>query len=431
MEALLGASDEDVALLDEIVSSVAVIEQTLAGVQAARDGMLALASQVSLRMAENAGGVDASDLTARAVAAELAGVLRVSDRTVQRRMADADWLVSWFPEVWAAQGAGRISAGHTRVILEAGEHLQDARDRAAYAERVLEVAEGESPNRLRPIARGLAEQFQPVPAEERHRNATAKHGVWVRDLSDGNSQFIAVTSSARAHAMLDRLSGMAAARKDLNAREVADARVAGATIIHHTDAVTPAVHQQPATTWAEWEPSAFGPAADRARADAADAAAAAEVCADASAVFVADDRSMGQLRADLLAELVLTGIPAGHDTPDGLLARITAHVEVTVPVFTLMGLDAHDLERALAASGVGVDLPGCSPTRSPAPCSPWTATGPPHACAVYCTPATNAAVSSPAGTRRGTATSITPSRHLPAAPPPPTTSVSSVGATMC
>jgi hypothetical protein len=47
-------------------------------------------------------------------------------------------------------------------------------------------------------------------------------------------------------------------------------------------------------------------------------------------------RTMDQLRADLFADMLLRGTPAGHDTPDGLLAAITARVDVTVPVLTLI-----------------------------------------------------------------------------------------------
>ncbi|MGN8027961.1 hypothetical protein ACTJJZ_17365, partial [Microbacterium sp. 22242] len=52
-----------------------------------------------------------------------------------------------------------------------------------------------------------------------------------------------------------------------------------------------------------------------------------------------DARTIDQLRADLCADTLLTGAPSGHDTTTGLLAAIQARVEVTVPVFTLMGAD--------------------------------------------------------------------------------------------
>lgn len=48
-----------------------------------------------------------------------------------------------------------------------------------------------------------------------------------------------------------------------------------------------------------------------------------------------DPRSIDELRADLLADLLLTGTPTGHDTADGLLGAIRAFVEVTVPATTL------------------------------------------------------------------------------------------------
>src|SRR5690606_32597542 len=132
-------------------------------------------------MAEDAGGADAADLTARSVAAELAAALRVSDRTVQRRMADAELKVERLPGVWAAQGAGRISAGHARVIVDAGLHIDDPDSRAAYAARAVEYAEDESPNRLRPVAERLAQHHQPQSIDERHAKERDTRSVWVKD----------------------------------------------------------------------------------------------------------------------------------------------------------------------------------------------------------------------------------------------------------
>src|SRR5690606_6653855 len=89
MNALMAATDEQMAMLDSLVSSLQSVEQTLAGVLATRDGLLAVAGRLALSMAEEGDGIDASDLTIRTVAAEVGAVLRVSDRTVQRRMSDA------------------------------------------------------------------------------------------------------------------------------------------------------------------------------------------------------------------------------------------------------------------------------------------------------------------------------------------------------
>lgn len=50
-----------------------------------------------------------------------------------------------------------------------------------------------------------------------------------------------------------------------------------------------------------------------------------------------EQRSLDQLRADLLCDLALTGTPTGHEGP-ALLGAIKAEVHVTVPVLTLAGV---------------------------------------------------------------------------------------------
>lgn len=52
-----------------------------------------------------------------------------------------------------------------------------------------------------------------------------------------------------------------------------------------------------------------------------------------------DDRGVDALRADMLAEMLLTAAPGCHNDPEGLLATLTARVEVSVPVLTLIGKD--------------------------------------------------------------------------------------------
>ncbi|WP_309066102.1 DUF222 domain-containing protein, partial [Microbacterium sp.] len=109
MRALWDVSAEQVATLDQLVDLAQGLERSLSTLQAARDGVLALASRWALSVA---GDADEADVSVRAVAAELGAALRVTDRTVQRRMAEASERVERFPLVWQAQGAGRITAGH-------------------------------------------------------------------------------------------------------------------------------------------------------------------------------------------------------------------------------------------------------------------------------------------------------------------------------
>jgi len=171
-------------VLSGLVEMAQSIEASIDGLLAARDGVLALAARVALSQASDA---DDADLQVRSVAAELGAALRVSDRTIQRRMVAAEVKIDRFPAVWAAQGAGRISAGHARVIVDAGERIEDADARAAYAQRMVAFAEGESPNRTRVVAERLAEQCQPRSLQERHADAREQRSAWVKDRPDART----------------------------------------------------------------------------------------------------------------------------------------------------------------------------------------------------------------------------------------------------
>lgn len=322
MNGIAAATKEDMANLSAVVSSLQAVEKTLQGVLAARDGLLALANRLAMSIAEKGAGLDDSDLTLRTVAAELATALRVSDRTVQRRMVAAEVLVERFPQVWHAQGAGLITAGHARVIVDAGSHIDDDDARAAYAARVLEFAQDESPNRVRVIAERIAQQFQSRTLDERHEDARGRRDVWVTDGADAMSELHVYGPSVLIHGAHDRLTQMA---KELASRDAGSAPM----------------------------PSASEASASEASASVASAAT--------------DPRTLGQRRFDLAADLLLTGAPAGHDTVGTLLASIKAQVAVTVPVTTLMSADGPAAElsgrapmdlasaRALAGAAAGWD----------------------------------------------------------------------------
>lgn len=284
MTALLDATDSQMAQLAALVQTLEAAESTLNSMIAARDGMLAIAGRLAIDIAKQGDHPDRGDHAIRTVAAEIGAVQRMSDRTIERRMAAAGLLFDLFPSVWAAQGEGRISAAHSRVIVDAGSHLDSAADREAYAAIMVPLAESESPNRLRALARRVAERFAPSTVTERHRQARPQRRVWVTDGEDGMAALHAHAPATLVHGMLDRLSQMAHALRDENARAKREAVVAGIE-------------------------------------------------------FVSDDRAVDEIRADLLADLVLSGDPAGHHTEDGLLGSIRGRVEITVPVTTLMAED--------------------------------------------------------------------------------------------
>jgi hypothetical protein len=304
MTALADATIEQVNALGAVTEMLVEVERTISSMQAVRDGFLAVGSRLAVDVARQAASRDEAELALRTVAAEFAAALRVSDRTVQRRMTDASFLVERFPRVWRALGAGLISAGHARVICDAGEHLDDPRDRDAYAGEVLGFAETESPNRVARMARRVAERYQSRPIGERHKDARAKRGVWVKDLPDGMAELGMTGPAALVHGAFDRITAMAKTMQEQTVQEQTNPTAPG------TEAAAAGPRE-----------SAFGPAADKKHDDTA----------------ANDPRTLGQIRADLTLDLLLTGTPTGHDTPGGLLAAITATVSVTVPVTTLMG----------------------------------------------------------------------------------------------
>lgn len=294
MAALADATVEQVETLAALTDMLVGLERTISSLQAARDGVLAVGSRLALQVADEAEHPDFGDLTSRTVAAEMAAALRVSDRTVQARMTEAVWRVERFPLVWAAQGAGRISAAHARAICDAAEHLEDAADRDAYSAEMVPFAESESPNRVSRYGRRVAERFQSRSVDERHRDAREKRSVWVKDVGDGMSQLGLLGPAALVHGAFERLMQMAQSVQKSGSPEQAPAQDQD---------------QEPAQEHED-----------------------------------GDRRTVAQLRADLALDLLLTGAPAGHDTPDGLLAAIRGSVSVTVPVTTLMGRGATPAE---------------------------------------------------------------------------------------
>ncbi|QNA93867.1 MULTISPECIES: HNH endonuclease signature motif containing protein [unclassified Microbacterium] len=298
MAALADATVEQVKTLAELADMLVGLERTISSLQAARDGVLAVGSRLALQVADEADHPDFGDLAARTVAAEMAAALRVSDRTLQARMTEAVWRVERFPLVWAAQGAGRISAAHGRAICDAAEHLEDAADRDAYSAEMVPFAESESPNRVSRHGRRVAERFQSRSVDERHRDAREKRSVWVKEVGDGMSQLGLLGPSALVHGAFERLTQMAQTVQKPEPLEQASDQE------QEQDQDQDPVQEQEE----------------------------------------ADQRTVAQIRADLALDLLLTGAPAGHDTSDGLLAAIRGSVSVTVPVTTLMGEGAMPAE---------------------------------------------------------------------------------------
>ncbi|MCR2783588.1 MULTISPECIES: HNH endonuclease signature motif containing protein [unclassified Microbacterium] len=231
------------------------------------------------------------EMPLRSMAAEVGAVLRRSDHGMRDRMHDATVLVDEFAATFTALREDRIDRVHVRIIQDAGARITDPQVRARFEQAALVVAEQDTPGRAKPTILMLAQRLNPVPLEERHKEAAAGRRVWVRDLDDGMAELAALLPAELVYAMRDRLNQ--------HARQIADA---------HRAAVK--------------------------------AAAEAEAEVIAADVIATDTRTMDQIRADVLTDLVLTGhatAPAATGAiPEG--TAIVAQVQVVIPAHTLIGI---------------------------------------------------------------------------------------------
>lgn len=210
--------------LDAIVTGLEQVEQTMRELDAERVRLLAEAFDLAAVEGEEAGHPEShlvqgsrGELALRAVRAEIAAALHVSERTVERQLTHAHTLTWQYPTVLEALRDGRISARHAAVISDAGRPLGAGDDaptvwrRGEYAEAVLEHATASTPAALSARARRIAEHFAETPLDERHAQARRERRVWVEDRDDGMAELRAHLPAVEAYAVKDRLTRAARA----------------------------------------------------------------------------------------------------------------------------------------------------------------------------------------------------------------------------
>ncbi|MCR2785587.1 MULTISPECIES: DUF222 domain-containing protein [unclassified Microbacterium] len=300
------------------------------------------------------------EMPLRGMAAEVGAVLRRSDHGMRDRMHDATVLVDELPATFVALREDRIDRVHVRLIQDAGARITDPDARARFEQAALVVCENDTPGRAKPLVLMLAQRLNPVPLEERRKEAAAGRRVWVRDLDDGMAELAALLPAELAYAIRDRLNQQA--------RQVADAHRAAAAA---------------AEAALDTDGDGFGVA------DAPELTAAE--------ILATDTRTMDQIRADVLTDLLLTGHATAPSAtgaiPEG--APIVAQVQVVIPANTLIGVGnepaelvgygpiSPDTARRLAATADVWERPPrpvgrwsrCSPTGRPGKCADTSTRG--------------------------------------------------------
>lgn len=311
-------SDAYLASLAGIVADIEVAERQVTVAQVAQLRVLARAGQLAeTQSAGAAARVRAHDMALRAIAAEVGGVMRATDRTIQRRIDEARTIVEDYPAALTAWEAGRIARGHVLVIVETGAVVPpDLREQFEAA--AISRCERDTPNRVRAELEILAQRMHPRSSTERHVAAAAARCIRLVPGRDGMSDLIATLPTVIAAGIHDRLTQQA--------RAVIDSRAAIA------DAGRDAFG------------SAFGIGSD-----AIGGAGGGDIEVDTSGeptaaeLAATDHRSTDQVRADIFADLLLAGTPAldptGTGDGAGPLGAIRGHVQVVVSATTLCGAD--------------------------------------------------------------------------------------------
>ncbi|MCR2816698.1 HNH endonuclease signature motif containing protein [Microbacterium jiangjiandongii] len=304
----------DALSMRDVVAGLEENRRAMASLQAREMQLLGRAGAIAAEQTERipVSAQRERELPLRSIAAEVGAALRRSDRGMQGRIHQAAALLVAFPAVIAALHQGRIDVAHVRVIDEAGSRIADAEARGLFEQAALLVAERETPGRARPIIVTLAQRIDPAPLTERHADAAAARRVWVRDLEDGMAELVALLPAVLAHGIHDRVHRTARALRDAAALE----RGAGGG-------------------------RAPGGRASGGRVTSGGEPGVATSVPDAGGE-PADCRTIDQRRADVLADLLLTG-HATAEASDATICEteaIVAHVQVTVPAATLAGGDA-------------------------------------------------------------------------------------------
>ncbi|BAJ76300.1 hypothetical protein MTES_3336 [Microbacterium testaceum StLB037] len=263
--------------LSAVLGEVLRAGAVVAAAEVARMRALAEAGHLALDvMGERPVSSRVAEMALREVASEIAAAEHVSDRTVQTQIGRAMTLVDDYPGTLTAWEQGAITRAHVHAILEIGAPLP-VEVRAEFDALAVATAEGLSPGRLRTCLAVLAETLQPTTITERHQRGRDTRCVRVVTGQDGMSGLVATLPTVLAVGIYDRLTQQA--------RAIIDTR--GDTPLTATD-----------------------------------------------------ERTTAQLRADVLADLLLTAAPDADptrtDDGPGTLGAIRARVQVVVPALTML-----------------------------------------------------------------------------------------------
>ncbi|MHC2187054.1 hypothetical protein ACVLV4_002721 [Rathayibacter agropyri] len=244
---------------------------------------------------------ESRDLVERSVRAEFAVALGVSERVAARELEHAQLLIEHLPRTRAALAGARLRWESGQVICSVAATLPPPA-RTALDERAAELAVSMTPTQLRRAVARLRDQLHEQPLAERHARAREDRAVWITPETDGMATLCAFLPAHVAVGAFDRLDRIARTLRD------------GA-----------------------------GSHGLGAAGSARDSSARNGCAGDGSP----DERTLAQLRADALTDLLCDGDITGTTPAGGSERRVPtfvpgvrAEVRLTLPATTAVGLDS-------------------------------------------------------------------------------------------
>lgn len=277
----------------------------------------------------------------RSMVAEYSAAAHMGKGAVEYAFADAAFLASDHPGVREAFEQGDISAAHVREIVRAGsvvrEAVREGRVDAAtlglYDTAAVVAAVSDSPARVRALVRQVASALAGETVVDRHRRAAGERAVTIRSVDDGLALLQVVLPEHLAVAILDRLTRLAqqvmSARDDREPILSSDGLDAGEDAIFLSDL-------------APDDPRRDDPVLNEHDISGEVIFGLGTFVLDPGADAGCDDRTIDQVRTDLLTDLLLASDPT--ESRGTALDSIQARIQVTIAAGSLLGSDDRPAE---------------------------------------------------------------------------------------
>jgi len=232
-------------------------------------------------------GRELTGVVERDIRLELAAGMRITEHAAGELIRRAEALVHRYPDALESLSRARMTVAHAEYLVARLDECEPD-VRAALVGEAVGLAEELPVGSFRRALRRLIEMHRSVTLAERHEAAVVRRRVVVEHVDDGMAWLSVYLPAVEAHAIYGRLTSIAKAIKTHDETVPGD---------------------------------------------------------DAAQTSSAEDRTMDQLRADVLSDLLIEGDTTVHPVE----ARgIRASVAVTVPVLTLLA----ESDSARAAAGL-------------------------------------------------------------------------------